>query len=78
MGEWIVVDAEANAVAYCFNPYNGTRPMPDGFIKTAHFVSEVELDKHFTDPPKHLSLFVFRRGILLIMSRFRERSIGKR
>ncbi|SOV07354.1 uncharacterized protein UDID_05202 [Ustilago sp. UG-2017a] len=32
-----VVDAEAIAVAYCINPTNGTRPMPDGFIKTAHF-----------------------------------------
>ncbi|KAL8279129.1 hypothetical protein RQP46_008385 [Phenoliferia psychrophenolica] len=32
-----LVDAEAIAVAYCFNPYNNTRPMPDGFIKTAHF-----------------------------------------
>ena len=32
-----LVDAEAIAVAYCTNPQNGTRPMPDGFIKTAHF-----------------------------------------
>lgn len=32
-----LVDAEAIAVAYCNNPVNGTRPMPDGFIKTAHF-----------------------------------------
>ncbi|PLW51262.1 hypothetical protein PCASD_01073 [Puccinia coronata f. sp. avenae] len=32
-----LVDAEANAVAYCTNPVNDTRPMPDGFIKTAHF-----------------------------------------
>lgn len=24
-------------MAYCINPYNDTRPMPDGFIKTAHF-----------------------------------------
>ncbi|KAM0755723.1 hypothetical protein T439DRAFT_351476 [Meredithblackwellia eburnea MCA 4105] len=32
-----LVDAEAIAVAYCMNPYNDTRPMPDGFIKTAHF-----------------------------------------
>lgn len=33
-----LVEAEAVAVAYCFNPYNDTRPMPDGFITTAHFV----------------------------------------
>lgn len=33
-----VVEAEAVAVAYCFNPYNDTRPFPDGFITTAHFV----------------------------------------
>ncbi|SNX84879.1 uncharacterized protein MEPE_03588 [Melanopsichium pennsylvanicum] len=32
-----LVDAEAIAVAYCTDPTNGTRPMPDGFIKTAHF-----------------------------------------
>lgn len=32
-----LVDAESYAVAYCINPVNGTRPMPDGFIKTAHF-----------------------------------------
>ncbi|ORY51763.1 hypothetical protein BCR35DRAFT_310678 [Leucosporidium creatinivorum] len=32
-----LVEAEAVAVAYCFNPYNDTRPMPDGFITTAHF-----------------------------------------
>ncbi|ETS59926.1 hypothetical protein PaG_05899 [Moesziomyces aphidis] len=32
-----LVDAEAIAVSYCINPTNGTRPMPDGFIKTAHF-----------------------------------------
>lgn len=32
-----LVDAEAYAVSYCTNPVNGTRPMPDGFIKTAHF-----------------------------------------
>lgn len=32
-----LVDAEAVAVAYCMNPYNNTRPFPDGFIKTAHF-----------------------------------------
>ncbi|KAI8454541.1 hypothetical protein BY996DRAFT_6413811 [Phakopsora pachyrhizi] len=32
-----LVDAEANAVSYCLKPYNDTRPMPDGFIKTAHF-----------------------------------------
>lgn len=32
-----LVDAEAYAVSYCTNPINGTRPMPDGFIKTAHF-----------------------------------------
>ncbi|KAK4702844.1 hypothetical protein P7C70_g3375, partial [Phenoliferia sp. Uapishka_3] len=32
-----LVDAEAIAVAYCINPYNDTRPMPDGFIRTAHF-----------------------------------------
>ncbi|KAH9444029.1 hypothetical protein MJO29_013493 [Puccinia striiformis f. sp. tritici] len=32
-----LVDAEADAVAYCTNPVNGTRPIPDGFIKTAHF-----------------------------------------
>lgn len=32
-----LVNAEAIAVAYCTNPTNGTRPMPDGFIKTAHF-----------------------------------------
>lgn len=32
-----LVDAEADAVAYCTNPVNDTRPMPDGFIKTAHF-----------------------------------------
>ncbi|EFP76502.1 uncharacterized protein PGTG_02943 [Puccinia graminis f. sp. tritici CRL 75-36-700-3] len=32
-----LVDAEANAVAYCTNPVNDTRPMPDGFIKTSHF-----------------------------------------
>ncbi|MBW0483955.1 hypothetical protein O181_023670 [Austropuccinia psidii MF-1] len=31
------VDAEADAVAYCTNPVNDTRPMPAGFIKTAHF-----------------------------------------
>lgn len=35
----VVVEAEAVAVAYCFRPYNDTRPMPDGFIQTAHFVS---------------------------------------
>lgn len=34
-----LVDAEAVAVSYCFNPYNNTRPMPDGFILTSHFVS---------------------------------------
>lgn len=33
-----MVDAEAIAVAYCFNPYNDTRPFPDGFIRTSHFV----------------------------------------
>ncbi|CDR88572.1 uncharacterized protein SPSC_04399 [Sporisorium scitamineum] len=32
-----LVDAEAIAVAYCTNPTNGTRPMPDKLIKTAHF-----------------------------------------
>jgi len=32
-----LVDAEADAVAYCTNPVNDTRPIPDGFIKTAHF-----------------------------------------
>ena len=32
-----LVDAEAVAVAYCTNPTNGTRPMPDGFIKSAHY-----------------------------------------
>ncbi|PWN99521.1 hypothetical protein FA09DRAFT_359532 [Tilletiopsis washingtonensis] len=32
-----LVDAEADAVAYCINPMNGTRPMPDGFIVSAHF-----------------------------------------
>ncbi|WAQ91230.1 hypothetical protein PtA15_14A112 [Puccinia triticina] len=32
-----LVDAEADAVAYCTNPVNNTRPMPDGFIKTSHF-----------------------------------------
>ncbi|KAH9821938.1 hypothetical protein DFH28DRAFT_923398 [Melampsora americana] len=32
-----LVDAEAVAVTYCVNPYNNTRPFPDGFIKTAHF-----------------------------------------
>ncbi|SCZ94807.1 BZ3500_MvSof-1268-A1-R1_Chr12-1g03671 [Microbotryum saponariae] len=32
-----LVDAEADAVAYCFNAVNGTRPMPDGFVQTAHF-----------------------------------------
>lgn len=32
-----LVDAEAVAVTYCVNPYNNTRPLPDGFIKTAHF-----------------------------------------
>lgn len=33
-----LVDAEVDAVAYCFNPFNETRPFPDGFIKTAHFL----------------------------------------
>ncbi|PWN49575.1 hypothetical protein IE53DRAFT_136437 [Violaceomyces palustris] len=32
-----LVDAEAVAVSYCIKPTNGTRPMPDGFIKTAHY-----------------------------------------
>ncbi|CBQ73755.1 conserved hypothetical protein [Sporisorium reilianum SRZ2] len=32
-----LVAAEAVAVAYCTNPVNGSRPMPDKFIKTAHF-----------------------------------------
>ncbi|KAH8928934.1 hypothetical protein BT69DRAFT_1236513 [Atractiella rhizophila] len=32
-----LVQAEADAVAYCFNPYNETRPFPDGFITRAHF-----------------------------------------
>ncbi|GAC99213.1 macrophage activating glycoprotein [Pseudozyma hubeiensis SY62] len=32
-----LVDAEAIATSYCINPINGTRPMPDGLIKTAHF-----------------------------------------
>ncbi|SCV72963.1 BQ2448_6888 [Microbotryum intermedium] len=32
-----LVDAEADAVAYCFNAVNGTRPMPDGFVQTSHF-----------------------------------------
>ncbi|CEH14563.1 hypothetical protein CBOM_02395 [Ceraceosorus bombacis] len=32
-----LVDAEANAVAYCTQPSNDTRPMPDGFITSAHF-----------------------------------------
>uniref|UniRef100_V5EJI9 Uncharacterized protein n=2 Tax=Kalmanozyma brasiliensis (strain GHG001) TaxID=1365824 RepID=V5EJI9_KALBG len=32
-----LVDAEAIAVAYCTSPQNGSRPMPDGFIKTAHY-----------------------------------------
>lgn len=32
-----LVDAEAVAVSYCINPVNGSRPMPDGLIKTAHF-----------------------------------------
>ena len=32
-----LVDAEAVAVAYCTNPVNGSRPMPDKLIKTAHF-----------------------------------------
>lgn len=36
-----LVDAEAVAVAYCIHPYNNTRPMPDGFIKTSHFVRHV-------------------------------------
>jgi hypothetical protein len=31
------VDAEADAVAYCTRPRNGTRPMPDDFILSAHF-----------------------------------------
>lgn len=30
-----LVDAEAVAVAYCMNPTNTTRPMPDSFIKSA-------------------------------------------
>ncbi|KDN50864.1 hypothetical protein K437DRAFT_255037 [Tilletiaria anomala UBC 951] len=32
-----LVQAEADAVAYCINAFNGTRPMPDGFITSAHF-----------------------------------------
>ncbi|KAH9451907.1 hypothetical protein Pst134EA_025846 [Puccinia striiformis f. sp. tritici] len=43
-----LVDAEADAVAYCTNPVNGTRPIPDGFIKTAHFrhTDKGEYDNH--------------------------------
>jgi hypothetical protein len=37
-----LVDAEADAVAYCYNPTNGTRPMPDGFILSAHFVQTAD------------------------------------
>lgn len=33
-----MVEAEALAVSYCFNPFNDTRPMPDGFITSAHYV----------------------------------------
>ena len=33
-----LVDAEADAVAYCLGQaWNDTRPMPDYFIKTAHY-----------------------------------------
>ncbi|GAA94829.1 uncharacterized protein L969DRAFT_79910 [Mixia osmundae IAM 14324] len=31
------VMAEADAVAYCLNPANDTRPFPDGFILSAHY-----------------------------------------
>lgn len=40
-----MVDAEAVAVAYCFRSYNDTRPMPDDFIQSAHFV------RVLADPP---------------------------
>ncbi|KAN0065215.1 hypothetical protein ACQY0O_001712 [Thecaphora frezii] len=34
-----ILDALDNAVSYCIHPTNGTRPMPDGFLKTAHYRS---------------------------------------
>ncbi|EPQ26817.1 uncharacterized protein PFL1_05452 [Pseudozyma flocculosa PF-1] len=32
-----IVGALDNAVSYCINPVNDTRPMPDGFLKTVHY-----------------------------------------
>lgn len=52
-----LVDAEAVAVAYCIHPYNNTRPMPDGFIKTSHFVRPVLFCiKHFQHTDSFLDL----------------------
>ncbi len=33
-----LVEAEADAVAYCINAVNGTRPMPDGFLQSAVYL----------------------------------------
>lgn len=53
-----LVDAEADAVAYCTKPRNGTRPMPDGFILSAHYrkTSEyVQISGSYNPGPMHLA-----------------------